>query len=102
MPVLLSAVTWFLSPIGRYVGSAMVILTIIGGVYARGRYDDHVAYTAQLTQEAADAVAKAEAARAGAEKNFDAHPVVPNPKPRHRSLRHPFSVRHDPDRFSRD
>lgn len=99
MPAIL---LWVLSPIGRAAGIAVLVLSLVGGIYAKGRYDDHVAYTKQLTKEAVHAVTKADDARAAADKKFIANPPVADPKPRHRTLRHPFSVRHDPDGFARD
>jgi len=89
-------ILWFLSPIGKYFAIAILVLSVVGGIYGKGRYDDHVAYTAKLEKDAAHAVDKAKSARAAADKKFDAHPIVVGPKP------HRWSVRHDPDGFARD
>jgi hypothetical protein len=93
---MLAVLSFFLSPIGRVVGIAALALSLVGGIYAKGRYDDHRAYTVKLEKEAAHAVDKANAARVKADKKFHSHPIAVGPKP------HRWSVRHDPDRFSRD
>lgn len=92
----MSILLWFLSPIGRYVAIGLVVLSAVGFIYGKGRYDDHVAYTAKIEREAADAVAKANAASDAADKKFHSHPIARGPKP------HRWSLRHDPDGFSRD
>jgi hypothetical protein len=93
MPALL---LWFLSPIGRYLGIAALAAALAGGIYAAGAYNDHVAYTKKLEQEAVHAVTKADAARKAADKKFHSHPIAVGPKP------HRWSLRHDPDGFARD
>lgn len=93
---MLAVLSFFLSPIGRIVGVAVLALSLVGGIYAKGRHDDHLAYTIKLEKEAADAVERAKSAREAADKKFNSHPITVGPKP------HRWSLRHDPDRFSRD
>jgi hypothetical protein len=93
---MLAVLSFLLSPIGRVVGVAALALSLVGGIYAAGAYNDHRAYTAKLEKEAANAVDKANAARLAADKKFNSHPILVGPKP------HAWSLRHDPDRFSRD
>lgn len=63
---------WFLSPIGRWVGMVLIVLTAVGVIYGKGAYDDHVAYTARIEREAQSAIQKGNAARDAATRQFDA------------------------------
>lgn len=63
---------WFLSPIGRWVGIGLLALSLVGGIYGKGRYDDHVAYTAKLDARNTKLNTKADAARTRATDQFDA------------------------------
>jgi hypothetical protein len=67
----MAVLTFFLSPIGRWLAGALIILALVGGIYGKGRYDDHVAYTAKIEREKQDAIKKGSTARDSALKRFD-------------------------------
>ena len=68
MPAIL---LWFLGPIGRIVGIALIAVTAIGGVYVKGRIDGKSAYQAKLTRQLNAAIKKGNDAEAKALKKFD-------------------------------
>ena len=88
----------------KWLVITLVVIGSLGGVYIKGRNDEHAfmvrheqAQLAQQKKEADDAIAAANAARERAEKKFTA------PTPRHR----PFSilpkrVHNGSDGFARD
>jgi hypothetical protein len=92
----MAVILWLLSPIGRYVAVGAIIAAAFGGWTIKERLAQYHADQAKFQQEAADAVAKANAARAAADKKFKSHPIQRGPKP------HSWSLRHDPDGFARD
>ena len=73
MPAIL---LWFLGPIGRYVGIGIVAVSLIGGVYAKGRYDGKTAYRAKLEREIKTAISKGDAAREQALRKFDSNKEI--------------------------
>ena len=62
------------SPIGRYAIIAVVALSAVAGLYAKGRYDGRTAYKAKIEREIKDAIEKGDAARERALREFDASP----------------------------
>jgi hypothetical protein len=68
----MSIITFFLSPLGRWVGIAAVALTFVSSVYVKGRMDGKAAYQAKLTREINKAIETGDRARAEALKKFDA------------------------------
>lgn len=72
-------VSFFLSPIGKYLAIGLVAVSAISGVYVKGRLDGRASYKAKIEREIADAVNKGDAARERALRDFDASPdVVPD------------------------
>ena len=67
-------ITWLLSPIGRYVAGATVILLLLGGIYTKGYSDGRSAYKAKIEREIRNAVQKGDEARERALREFDASP----------------------------
>lgn len=67
----MSLITFFLSPLGRYVGIAAIVLTFVGGIYIKGRSDGKAAFQAKLTREINTAIEKGDRARAEALNRFD-------------------------------
>ncbi len=63
---------FFLSPVGRYIMGALAIVTIIGGIYVKGRHDGKLSYQAKVQREIAEAIQSGEAGRADALKKLDA------------------------------
>lgn len=63
---------FILSPIGRWVGGALVIITLLGGIYAKGRHDGKLSYKAKIEREIAAAIDKGDAGRADTLKQLDA------------------------------
>lgn len=64
--------SFFLSPLGRWVGIAAIVLTVIGGIYLKGRSDGKAAYQAKLTREINKSIQEGDRARTEALKKFDA------------------------------
>lgn len=60
------------SPIGRWLVGAAVIVTLIGGIYAKGRHDGKLSYKAKIEREIAQAIQKGDAGRADTLKQLDA------------------------------
>ena len=72
MITLIRIATWFVSPIGRIAGLVLLVLAAIGAIYAKGRYDNNVAFKEKIERESTKAVNKADAARRDAGQRFDA------------------------------
>jgi len=68
---------FFLSPIGRYVGIGLAALSMLGGIYLKGRWDQRAADKIKLEKEISQAIEKGEAGRAEALKNFNDN-KIPN------------------------
>ena len=68
----MTVLLWFLSPIGRYVGGALVVLSIVGVIYGKGRIDDHKQVVKEITQESTNDVKKSDTARTRAVKRYHA------------------------------
>lgn len=68
---------FFLSPIGRYVGAALIAALVIGGAYTKGRFDGRASYKAKIERQIKDAVAKGTDARDRSLRDLDAG-RVPN------------------------
>lgn len=62
------------SPLGRYAMIAIVAVSALGGLYAKGRYDGRTAYKAKIEREIKNAIDKGDAARERALREFDAAP----------------------------
>lgn len=84
------------SPAARLLGIALLAVSLVTGAYVKGRVDEHKFVTVKIEKEAADAVAKANAARAAAEKKFDSG------RDNNRPSIVPGWVRHGSDGFARD
>lgn len=69
MPALL---LWFLGPIGRYVGIALLAAAVVGGVRAKWYFDDQATFTAKLEAKKQHDITKADAARRSAVRRYDA------------------------------
>jgi hypothetical protein len=67
-------ISFFLSPLGRWIGIALVVMAAIGGVYTKGRVDGRTAYKAKIERQIEDAKLKGDTAREKALRDFDAAP----------------------------
>ena len=65
-------VTFFLSPIGRYLAIGLVAVAAIGSVYTKGRFDGRASYKAKIEGQIKDAVAKGTDARDHSLRELDA------------------------------
>lgn len=65
-------ISFFLSPIGRWVAGATAIILIIGGIYVKGRHDGKLSYQAKVQREIAQAIQTGDAGRADTLKRLDA------------------------------
>lgn len=64
--------SFFLSPLGKWLGGALVIVTVIGGTYTKGRLDGRASYKAKIERQIKDAVEKGTEARDNALRDLDA------------------------------
>lgn len=65
-------ISFFLSPIGRWVAGATAIILIIGGIYVKGRHDGKLSYQAKIQREIAAAIQTGDQGRADTLKRLDA------------------------------
>lgn len=68
----MAILSFFLSPIGRYVAIGLVALLAIGGTYAKGRLDGRSSYKAKIERQINDAVKKGTDARDHSLRELDA------------------------------
>jgi hypothetical protein len=68
----MSILLWFFSPLGRYAALALLLSGFIGGVYLKGRHDDHKSFQEKIVRESKKAITKADTARSTATRRFDA------------------------------
>lgn len=66
-----TAISFFLSPIGRYVGGALVVVLVVGGAYTKGRFDGRAAYKAKIERQIKNAVEKGTEARERSLRDLD-------------------------------
>lgn len=71
-------IAFFLGPIGKWVALGIGVVVILGGTYTKGRFDGRASYKAQVEAAIAKAVAKGDAAKAKALKDFDASTELPD------------------------
>lgn len=64
--------TFFLSPIGRWFGGALLVGGLLLGVYTKGRLDGRASYKAKVERQINEAIQKGENGRADALKELDA------------------------------
>lgn len=69
---------FFISPIGRLIGLGVVLLSLIGGVYFKGRLDGKAAYQASLNRQIEKTIAAGNKAGADALRKFDAQKDLPD------------------------
>ena len=60
-----------LSPIGRWISGALIVLAMLAGIYAKGRIDGKSSYKAKIERQINDAVSKGDTGRADALKKLD-------------------------------
>jgi hypothetical protein len=60
-----------LSPIGRWISGVLILLAVMGGIYAKGRIDGRSSYKAKIERQINDAVSKGDTGRADALKKLD-------------------------------
>lgn len=68
----LTILLWFLSPLGRYVGMALLVSAFLAGIYVKGEHDAKVRIQENIIRETTKAVDKARVARKSATDRFDA------------------------------
>lgn len=71
---MMAVVSFFLSPLGRWIAGGAVIIAIFGGVYVKGRMDGRASYQAKIERQIQDAKDKGDTARENALRDFDAAP----------------------------
>ncbi|MCW5692559.1 MAG: hypothetical protein KIT48_09350 [Pseudolabrys sp.] len=64
--------TFFLSPIGRYLAIGLAAVAVFSGAYVKGRFDGRSAYKAKIERQIQDAVTKGNDARGNALRELDA------------------------------
>lgn len=64
-------IAFLFSPLGKWIAGAAVVLTLIGGVYIKGRSDGKASYQAKVEREIKRAVERGDKARTEALKKFD-------------------------------
>jgi hypothetical protein len=64
-------ILWFLGPIGKWVGIALIAALAFDGLRTKWYFDDKASFTAKLEREANDAISKTTKARDGAVIRFD-------------------------------
>jgi len=60
-----------LSPIGRWIAGAGMLILLAGGIYAKGRYDGRSSYKAKIERQINEAIEKGDNGRADALKQLD-------------------------------
>jgi len=73
-----AVVSFFLSPLGRYVAIGLAAVALIGGVYGKGRIDGRASYKAKIERQIKDAVEKGTDARDHSLRELDAGRVPEN------------------------
>lgn len=68
MTAILAAIV---SPIGRWIAGAVVVIGILAGIYAKGRIDGRSSYKAKIERQINDAVQQGDTGRADALKKLD-------------------------------
>lgn len=64
-------IAFLFSPIGRYVGGALAILAVVGGIYMKGRSDGSASVQAKWDAAVQAAISKGNAARTDAERDVE-------------------------------
>ena len=73
--MILTIITWFLSPLGRIVGMTLAAALMLGAVYFKIQSDAVSRERARVEQENSNAVNKAREARDAARDAFDRNPA---------------------------
>lgn len=68
----MTLILWFLSPLGRYVGLALLVSAFVGGIYVKGQHDEKVHIQETIIRESTKTITKATTARRAATERFDA------------------------------
>lgn len=68
-------IAFFLSPVGRWIGGALLLGGLFLGTYTKGRLDGRASYKAKIERQINDAVKKGEDGRADALRELDAGSV---------------------------
>jgi ABC-type transporter Mla subunit MlaD len=63
--------SFILSPIGKFMSAAVVVLAVFGFIYGKGQFDGRKSYKETIQRESNKAVAKATDARNAAVRRFD-------------------------------
>lgn len=64
--------SFFLSPIGRWIGGVLLVGAMLGGIYTKGRLDGRASYKAKVERQINDAIQKGDHGRADALRELDA------------------------------
>jgi len=64
--------SFFLSPIGRWIGGSLIVGAMLGGVYTKGRLDGRASFKAKVERQINDAIQKGDNGRADALRELDA------------------------------
>lgn len=102
MSAILSLVSFFTSPLGRWIGAGAIVAVLLGGTYIKG--DLHGAARVQAKWDSAIAadVQRGNDARAAAEREIPAVGDVAPPAPTGVQRLNPFARRVPDDRYDRD
>ncbi len=69
---LTAIIAFVTSPIGRWLMGGLVIVSVLGGVYLKGRSDGKSDYKAKIEREISKAIKDGKDAKAAALREFDA------------------------------
>jgi len=67
-------IAFFFSPLGRWIGGALIIVALIGGIYMKGHSDGSSRVQAKWDAAVQAAIEKGNAARTDAERAISADP----------------------------
>jgi hypothetical protein len=76
--VLMAFLSFFLSPVGRWIGAGLAVLLVVGSAYTKGRVDGRASYKAKIERQIKDAVETGNNGRADALRQLDADGVPDN------------------------
>lgn len=70
----MSIIAFFLSPLGRWIGGALLVVAIAGGIYGKGYFDGKANVQARWDAAVQAAIERGANARVDAERDVGAEP----------------------------
>ena len=77
MTVIWAVWSFINSPIGKWISLAVLVASILGGAYAKGRFDEHRYLMAKIEAQKADAIKKGQQGAIDALKKLDSNSIPP-------------------------